>query len=91
MNKKKLLEYCKEKDIIVPKGATVQYLECAIVRSALKDKKIEADSCFGYWEYENSACIVCDYKEQCFKASIGMDKGEYFKKFGRLKNPRIKV
>ena len=91
MNKERLKKYCDAKQIFYPPKATKEYLEAAIVRAAshkveVRDKK----TCFGYWEQENSTCMVCDFKKRCFKVSLGMDKGEYFKALENAESPRLR-
>lgn len=92
MKKDRLLEYCEKHKIAVPKGASVEYLERAICRLYfdLGDATIKAENCFGYYGHEESACMVCDFEEKCFEASIGMKKEEYFAKLEKLENPRIR-
>lgn len=90
MKKRRLIEYCERHDIMVPSGATVDYLKKAIVRHHLNGKKIEG-RCFGFYSYDNSTCeYFCDYSEKCFATSIGMEKEKYFKKLEKLENPKIK-
>lgn len=94
MKKDKLLEYCKVHDIAVPANASIEYLNAAIVRASFNKKEFKArdgKTCFGFWEYENSTCTTCDFEKKCFRASIGMEKDEYFKKIEALENPRIRL
>ena len=88
ITKKKLLEFCKKKGIFTPPNPTREYLEAAIVRVALHGKKIEG-SCFGFWRHEDSNCMVCDFEEKCFTASIGTDKETYFKKLENAERIRL--
>lgn len=94
MRRERLIEYCEKHKIVVPKGATVAYLERAIVRAYLNQSevKLERDlqTCFGYWEHEHSACMVCDFEGKCFESSIGMKKDDYFKKLEQIENPRVR-
>ena len=92
MKKERLLEYCEKHKIMVPSGATVPYLERAIVRAYLNQTEVVRDeeTCFGYWAHEDSACMVCDFEGKCFESSIGMKKEEYFKKLEQLESPRIR-
>ena len=90
MNKAQLEKFCKEHGIVVPKGATTEYLNAAIVRASLHKKRVKGGSCFGFWAFEESACIVCDFEKNCFKASIGMEKDKYFKSLESLENPKIR-
>jgi hypothetical protein len=92
MKKDKLIEYCKSKGIVVPPKPTLEYLHAAIVRAMLHGTSItrKSDECFGFWEYENSTCVTCDFEAKCFKASIGMDKEEYFKKLEALERPALR-
>ena len=92
MKKERLIEYCKKQKIAVPPGASVDFLVRAICRLYLNltDAPVEAENCFGYHGHEESNCMVCDFEEKCFKASIGMSKEEYFKKLEKLESPRIR-
>ena len=93
MKKDKLIEYCEKHEIMVPKGATVEHLNAVIVRHSLnkKDVKLEdGNTCFGFWEHENTDCVTCDFEGKCFRAAHGTSKEDYFKKLERLENPRIR-
>jgi hypothetical protein len=93
MNRTKLLQYCEANKIAVPKDATVEQLNAAIVRAAFHKTEVKQDktkSCFGFWENEDSNCGTCDFEGKCFKASFGVDKQTYFKKMEAIENPRIR-
>lgn len=91
LSKAKLKKFCDEKGIYVPSGASLEYLNAAIVRSALhrNDQTLE-NTCFGFWENDNSTCMVCDFQERCFEASIGMPRDEYFKKLENSDKPKVR-
>jgi len=91
VTKEKLKSYCDQKGIFVPPGATVEYLNAAIVRTALHDGKIDAKSCFGFWDSEDPACLTCDQEKICFRVAMGMEKEEYFKKLHNSESPRLRV
>ena len=88
MNKERLLEFCKRKEIWVPPGATVEQVHAAIVRATYNGLAPKTKKCFGWWEQENSACMMCDFEPHCFKASMRIEKEEYFKKFESA--PRVR-
>jgi hypothetical protein len=95
VTKEKLEEYCKDKGIFVPKGATREYLCAAIVRAYGHEQKngvvsLFNKSCFGAWEQDDSTCRVCDFREKCFTASMGMTESDYFKKLESAENPRLR-
>ena len=94
MTKKRLMRYCDEHDIFYPKTASLEYLQAAIVRAHFNstEKPVKGQKgCFGFWEQDESNCVICDFKDKCFKASIGMDREAYFKSFKALDNPRIRL
>jgi hypothetical protein len=92
ITKKRLLKHCEEKKINVPRNASLEFLNAAIVRAALHDHSAPTlDSCYGFWEYENATCMTCDAEEKCFRASIGMDKEEYFKKMDALEGKKVRL
>ena len=80
LKKQQLENFCKDKRIFVPKGATKRYLESVIVRAFNHKQHIYKRSCFGWWQNENSECLLCDFKDQCFEASVGLDKKSYERK-----------
>lgn len=80
MNKEKLLEYCKDHAIWVPTNAKIEQIHAAIVRASFHKGAPKTKQCFGWWENENSTCAICNLESQCFKASIGVEKQEYFKR-----------
>lgn len=93
MTREKLEEYCKEKDIFVPSGATKEYLCAAIVRAYGHTHTMNLTfpkSCFGAWDNEDSTCFVCDFNEKCFSTAMGISKEEYFKKLERAENPKLR-
>lgn len=81
MRKEQLLRFCKEHEIWVPNDAKVEQIHAAIARAAMNKTKPKVKNCFGFWEHENSTCSLCDFEEHCFKASHGIEKSVYFKKF----------
>lgn len=62
----------------------------SIVRASLHKRKVFKKECYGFWENEDSNCFTCDFEKQCFKASMGTDKKEYFKQIESLENPRLR-
>lgn len=46
--------------------------------------------CYGYWEYENMTCGMCDFEKRCFETSIGMTKEEFFEALEKAENPRLR-
>jgi hypothetical protein len=91
VTKERLEQFCKERDIFVPAGATKAYLEAAIVRAFYNGHEPKnAKSCFGFWEHENNTCKVCDFEKECSTASLGMDKETYFKKLEAAENPKLR-
>jgi hypothetical protein len=93
MTKERLELYCKEKGIFVPPGSSKEFLCAAIVRAHGHDHSMNltfTKSCFGAWEQDDSTCGVCDFNAKCFKASVGMDKAEYFAKLERAENPKLR-
>jgi hypothetical protein len=90
MNKAQLIRYCEEKGIFVPRGATLEYLNAAIVRAFYHLGDFKTDQCFGFWQNEDAACVTCDFENKCFKASVGMEKEEYFKKIEAAENPKFR-
>lgn len=90
MTKEKLQKFCEEKKIFFPKNATKEYLHSAIVRASLHQAKINPKECFGFWEFENTACVTCDFEGKCFTISIGMGKKEFFSALERAENPKIR-
>ena len=92
MTKQMLISFCKKYDIFVPPDATVSYLKAAIVRSFYNDKEIKGlRGCFGAWMQDDTNCVMCDFKEKCATASLGMDRDKYFKAFERELNPKIRL
>ena len=87
-----LKKYCKENEIFVPKNATKKYLEAAVVRHFLNKNKatLSIVECFGFWENENSDCLVCDHAERCRSNSLGMDWEKYRKAVDREENKKIR-
>lgn len=81
MKKERLIEYCKDRGIWIPKDATLPQIHAAIVRATFNAGAPKTKRCFGWWENEDSSCMVCDFEGHCFKASLGVSKEEYFKKF----------
>lgn len=93
MNKAKLEQYCKDHKIFVPSGATVEYLNAAIVRAYRNGHGEEIKNlkfCFGYWENEDSNCQTCDFEKLCKRSSLGMDPDEYAKKLASAENPKLR-
>jgi len=91
MTVEKLKQFCKERGIFVPSKATKEYLHAAIVRAFYhKQKPKNMKTCFGFWEYEDSSCGVCDFQDKCSKASLGMDRNEYFKALESAENPKLR-
>lgn len=88
MNKERLLKYCEDHEIWVPKSAKIEQIRAAIVRASLHKTTPKTKSCFGFWENENSTCSLCDLEKQCFKSAHGVEKEEYFKKLESA--PRIR-
>jgi len=87
----RLIEFCKAKEIFVPPKATREYLEAAIVRAYYNDREVDGKKgCFGFWEQDDSNCTICDFRDECFSASIGMDREAYFAAFEKQINPRIR-
>jgi hypothetical protein len=92
LTKKKLIEFCEEKKINVPKGASLEFLHAAVVRASLHNCSAPTTQhCFGFWENDNATCMTCDSEESCFKVSIGMEKEEYFKSLDILENKQIRM
>lgn len=93
MTLKRLLAYCKEKGIFVPGSATKEYVEAAIVRAHYNGREVEDQKgCFGLWQEEDSNCVLCDWKDKCFSASLGgIDREKYMRAFERLENPKIRL
>lgn len=91
MKKEDLIEYCKRQGILVC-GNSVEHIHAAIVRATLHKTEIASESaeCFGFWEHENSTCMTCDFENKCFRASMGMDKKDYFKKLESLDRPALR-
>jgi hypothetical protein len=92
LTKKRLLKYCEEKKINVPKNASLEFLNAAVVRAALHNHSAPTvETCFGFWEHDNATCMTCDADERCFELSIGMNKEEYFKKMDALENKKVRL
>jgi len=90
MTKDNLIKYCKDNDIYMPKDCTKEYLEAVIVRYSRHKKKINSDTCYGFWAEDEGSCLACEYEEKCFRVSIGMDKDTYFKKYNNhIKKVRL--
>lgn len=93
MKKDSLFKYCIENEIFVPnKAVSKEYLEAAIVRHFLNKNEavLKIVECFGFWENENSDCMVCDHSEKCRSNSIGMDWEKYRKAVDREENKKIR-
>ena len=93
MKKETLLKYCEEHKIFVPKDAGLDVINAAIVRAYYhrRSAKIpEGSECFGFWANEDATCMTCDFETKCFRASIGMDRKEYFKKLESAENPKFR-
>jgi len=92
MKRESLIKYCKENDIFVPKDGSKSYLESAVVRHFL-DKSgttVEGLECFGFWENENSDCMVCDMEKGCRSTSVGMDFDKYMNAVDRKTDKKIR-
>jgi len=90
LNARRLLEYCEEHDIYVPKGATRAYLEAAVARHALHGKKSDQKGCFGFWQRELMDCMTCDYESPCFEVSMGTERDKYMRGVDSQENPKIR-
>jgi hypothetical protein len=93
LKRERLLKYCEENQIFVPSGATIEYLNAAIVRASLHRTGVtlqDGASCFGFWEHEDMTCATCDFEKQCSKASLGIDKEELLKKLDAAENPKLR-
>jgi len=87
MTKKKLLEYCKSKGIWLPPKADNHTIHAAIVRAALNGAEVDVKSCFGLWEHEDSACLVCDLAPTCGEVSLGVKIEDYVKAMEASEKP----
>ncbi len=88
MRKEQLIEFCDKNKIIYPSNPSIETLNRLIVRAWLHNKEVKQSSCYGFWQNEDANCATCDFEENCFKASIGIDKKKYFKS---LDNNRIRL
>jgi hypothetical protein len=90
VKKDKLLQYCEDHKIVVSKDATIGQLNAAISRASMHKTEVHKQfgSCFGFWEYENSICLTCEFEKSCFKTVFGMDKEKYEKKLDALESPK---
>ena len=91
MTKEQLLKFCEEKKIAVPKSATLEQINAAIVRSSFHGTTVEntEGNCFGFWEDENPECVMCSFKDKCFRASLGVDRETYFKQMESFERVRV--
>jgi hypothetical protein len=90
MKKDALIKYCEEKEIWLPKGATLPVIVGAIARHALNGRTLVRKSCFGLWAKDDNNCLSCDHAKACFTASIGMDEDLYWKKVENADKLRFK-
>lgn len=92
LTKKRLEEYCQKKKINVPRNASVEFLQAAIVRASMHNcLGPTTKNCFGLWENDNATCVTCDLEAVCFETSIGMSKEDYFKKMDALESHKIRT
>lgn len=88
-----LQRYCLENGIPVPATASRELLEAFITRAILHERKLKPDTeigCFGLWGgSDDTNCLVCVYKIDCAKVSIGLDHKKYQAFLKRLENPKF--
>jgi hypothetical protein len=91
VKREQLLKFCETNKIAIPKSATLEQINAAIVRSSLHNTKVEntGETCFGFWENENGSCATCDFESKCFRASFGMEREAYMKQMENLEKPRF--
>lgn len=91
LTKKKLKEYCEKNKINLPKEASLEFMQAAVVRASLHSYSAPTTQhCLGFWENENATCMTCDLEKDCFRVSVGMDKEEYFKKLDVMENQTMR-
>lgn len=89
-----LKKYCRENGIPFNDTAKREELEAFIARSFLHDRPVKLDEdigCFGYWSDDDTNCLLCSFKSDCQKVSLGMDKSRYDRLIKRLDNPKFSV
>ena len=92
LTKKKLKEYCEKNKINLPREASLEFMQAAVVRASLHSYSAPTTQhCLGFWENDNATCMTCDLEKTCFQVSIGMEKEEYFDKMDALDNHKIRL
>lgn len=90
MNKSQLIEYCKSTELFTTKSPSKTFLEATVSRAYDHQSESDSDTCFGNWANEDMSCMTCDFQEDCFEASIGIKRKDYFKEFEKEENPKIR-
>jgi hypothetical protein len=90
LNRERLIEFCDKKGIWVPsKKTSLKELTVLIARWALNNETVERKSCFGLLDIEDNNCLSCDFRNQCFKISMGTDEETYWKRLDKIDKPKI--
>ena len=91
MNCKELEAYCKAHNIFLPikHGKNHRHVvDAAIVAASRHNQEYNKSNCFGCWEKDQGACLVCSLEEKCFFAKTGTVKEKYLARVELVENPR---